>query len=85
MLVFNHDTAGPISITVPMRLRHRYTVWYDNVRTRVQLQQSGEADYTLTEVAGFDTMPEFWPWLFGNFRALGGFQKAKQCIFIIFF
>eukprot|EP00667_Euglena_gracilis_P000667 EG_transcript_667 len=71
VLVFNHDTAGPISITVPMRLRHRYTVWYDNVRTRVQLQQSGEADYTLTEVAGFDTMPEFWQiWEHLNIEAL---------------
>jgi hypothetical protein len=49
-----------LSITIPMRLRHRYTVWYDNVKTRVQLQQSGEADYTLTEVASFETMPEFW-------------------------
>eukprot|EP00669_Euglena_mutabilis_P014246 TRINITY_DN929_c0_g1_i1.p1 TRINITY_DN929_c0_g1~~TRINITY_DN929_c0_g1_i1.p1 ORF type:complete len:599 (+),score=187.21 TRINITY_DN929_c0_g1_i1:762-2558(+) len=59
-LVFNHDPSGPISITIPMRLRHRYTVWYDNVRARVQLQQAGEMEYTLTEVASFDTMPQFW-------------------------
>jgi hypothetical protein len=49
-----------LTISVPMCLHHRYTVWYDNVKTRVQLQQSGEADYTLTEVASFQTMPEFW-------------------------
>jgi len=30
LLVFNHDPSGPISITIPMRLRHRYTVWYDD-------------------------------------------------------
>lgn len=71
VLVFNHDTTGELSISVPMRLRHRYTVWYDNVRTRVQLQQSGEADYTLTEVASFDAMPEFWQiWEHLNIEAL---------------
>ena len=49
-----------LSITIPMRLRRRYTVWYGDVQTRVQLQQSGEADYALTEVASFEAMTEFW-------------------------
>ena len=56
------EDASPqqLSITIPMRLRRCYTVWYGDVQTRVQLQQSGEADYVLTEVASFEAMTEFW-------------------------
>ena len=54
------EAPTEMSISIPTRLRHRYTIWYDNVRNRVQLQQSGEADSTLMEVASFSTMPEFW-------------------------